>query len=99
MDVMLILGEIQPGLPEGQKQALHERLAIYLNDLLLHDFSALVELLYRVDVSEKKLKAVLQANPTEDAGKLLATLVMERQEQKILARQNTPPPASSDEER
>ncbi len=35
-------------------------------------------MLYRIDVSEQKLKTILQANPNEDAGKLIAGIILER---------------------
>ena len=43
-----------------------------INELIKEDFSKLVQLLYRIDVSEAKLKSILQANPNENAGKLIA---------------------------
>jgi hypothetical protein len=49
---------------------------------------ALVQLLYRVDVPEKKLKAVLADHAGEDAGVLMADLMIERQQQKMEARKN-----------
>jgi hypothetical protein len=49
-----------------------------MNELNKNDFSKLVQLLYRIDVSEAKLKNILQANPNEDAGKLIAQIVLER---------------------
>jgi hypothetical protein len=51
-----------------------EDLANAINDLIKNDFSKLVQLLYRIDVSEAKLKYILQAHPNEDAGKLIAAL-------------------------
>ena len=38
----------------------------------------MVQLLYRIDVSEGKLKKVLQENPNEDAAGLIADLIIER---------------------
>ena len=55
-----------------------EDLAIAINELIKNDFSKLVQLLYRIDVSEAKLKYILQAHPNEDAGKLIAVVVIER---------------------
>ena len=55
-----------------------EDLANAINELIKKDFSKLVQLLYRIDVSEAKLKYILQAHPNEDAGKLIATVVIER---------------------
>ena len=49
-----------------------------INELIKNDFSKLVQLLYRIDVSEAKLKNILQANPNENAGKLIAEVVVER---------------------
>jgi hypothetical protein len=49
-----------------------------INELIKTDFSKLVQLLYRIDVSEAKLKNILQAHPNEDAGKLIAEVVLER---------------------
>jgi hypothetical protein len=49
-----------------------------INELIKNDFSRLVQILYRIDVSEVKLKNILNANPTEDAGKLIAQVMLER---------------------
>jgi hypothetical protein len=49
-----------------------------INDLIKKDFSKLVQLLYRIDVSEAKLKNLLKEHPNEDAGKLIAQIVIER---------------------
>ena len=57
-------------------QALHE----YINDCIQNNFSALVQLLYRIDVSEQKLKKVLQESPNEDAAKLITQLILDRLE-------------------
>ena len=58
-------------------------LAVEINQLILTNFERLVQLLYRIDVSEMKLKNLLKENPNEDAGKLIATLIVERQIQKL----------------
>ena len=58
-------------------------LAVEINQLILTNFERLVQLLYRIDVSEMKLKNLLKENPNEDAGKLIATLIIERQIQKL----------------
>ena len=49
-----------------------------INELIKNDFSKLVQLLYRIDVSEAKLKNILQTHPNENAGKLIAQVVLER---------------------
>lgn len=58
-----------------------------MNELIKTDFNHLVQILYRIDVNEAKLRQVLKDNPNEDAGKIIAALIMERQQQKIKSRQ------------
>ena len=100
MDVWPLLQEWEQDLPVSRKETIRSRLSQYLNNLLLHDFAALVQLLYRVDVSEAIVKAVLQQNPGVDAGDLLADLLIQRQEEKKAAfRPAKNPPEDLDEER
>ncbi len=63
-----------------------QALADKINELILHDFNRLISILYRADISEKKLNAVLEENKTEDAGRLIAAIFVERQLQKIRSR-------------
>lgn len=65
---------------------LHQLLAEHINYLIQNDFQKLVFVLYRVDVNESKLKTLLQENRKEDAGNIIATLIIERQLQKIKSR-------------
>ena len=53
-------------------------LIAFINDCIKNDFNKLVQLLYRIDVSEEKLKSILQSHPNEDAAKLIATVIVER---------------------
>ena len=64
-----------------------DELVAHINQLISRDFAKLVYLLYAVDVSEKKLKQLLAEHPNEDAGKLIALLILERQEQKKKSRE------------
>lgn len=50
----------------------------YINDCIKHDFNKLVQLLYRIDVSEQKLKKILQSHPNIDAARLIAEVIIER---------------------
>ncbi len=63
-------------------QMQHE-LSDHINQLIKNDFEKLVAILYRIDVDEAKLKFFLIDNPNEDAGKIIADLVIERLQQKI----------------
>lgn len=65
---------------------IHTRLSAYINNLVKNDFDKLIMYLYRIDVNEQKLKMLLQKNPKEDAGNIIATLIIERQQQKIKSR-------------
>lgn len=67
-----------------------EELSNEINQLIVHDFTALVQILYRLDVSEAKLKMVLSENPKEDAGRLIAALIIERQKKREEVRKQFP---------
>ena len=65
-------------------QVLESKLAIYINELIDKDFNKLVNLLYRIDISEQKLKIALQnEDKTISSGKTIAKLIIERQLQKL----------------
>jgi hypothetical protein len=66
--------------------ALEALLAEKINEMINKDFNALVQLLYRIDVNEAKLRGVLRDNQASDSGRLIARLILERQWQKILTR-------------
>jgi hypothetical protein len=70
-----------------------------VNIMIQQDFGALVQLLYRVDVSETRLRGLLQANAGEDAAKVIARLILERQWQKIETRRRYRRDAEGDEEK
>jgi len=73
---------------DGKKydyQSLFDNLAAKINHLINTDFSALVQLLYTLDISELKLKSIL-ANTNANAAQLIATLIIERQLEKIESR-------------
>lgn len=62
-------------------------LAERINQLITTDFNELLRILYRLDVSEPKLKQLLKQHPDADAGKLIAQLIVERQAEKQKSRQ------------
>lgn len=72
-------------MPQSSFDLFKQKLSAYLNELINNDFDKLVFLLYRIDVSESKLKTLL-ANQTENAGDVIAELMIERQMQKIKTR-------------
>ena len=69
-----------------------------INDWINNDFEKLIHVLYRIDVSEKKINELLKENRTEDAADILADLVIERELQKIEARKMSRPSQRDSEE-
>lgn len=67
-------------------ETLQRLLADHINQLIQFNFEKLISLLYRIDVSEAKLKNLLQQG-NENAGKIIADAIIERQLQKIKSRQ------------
>ncbi len=65
---------------------IREQLIVLVNELINKDFDALVQLLYRIDVYEKKVRLSLNQNTNEDAASIIADLIIERQLQKIESR-------------
>lgn len=64
----------------------NEKLIPLINALIDKDFQSLIQLLYRIDVSEKKIRLYLNQKPNEDSANLIAHLIIERQLQKIETR-------------
>ena len=54
-----------------------DQLAEYINHLINHDFDKLITYLYRIDVSEQKLKLRRHENQQEDAAHIIAALIIE----------------------
>ena len=77
---------------------LKEQLAAYINHLIKNDFEKLVFYLYRIDVNEQKMKAMLQA-PHENSGELIAQLIIDRQLEKQKTKQQFRNKGESDEEK
>ncbi|MCU0395722.1 MAG: hypothetical protein MUF29_07415 [Chitinophagaceae bacterium] len=59
-----------------------------VNQLIQEDFDGLLQLLYRVDVSESRLRQMLQQLPGSDAAEIITNLLLERQLQKIKSRRD-----------
>ncbi|MCK9402145.1 MAG: hypothetical protein M0Q26_01970 [Chitinophagaceae bacterium] len=64
-----------------------DELAAWVNDMIQRDFTGLLNLLYRLDINEAKLRKMLDEIQNEDAGKIIAALIIERQLQKIKSKQ------------
>ncbi len=75
-------------------------LAEKINGWINHDFSKLIHVLYRIDVSEAKINQLLKDNKTSYAADILADLIIERQLEKLNSKREFPTKdLDSDEER
>lgn len=61
-------------------------LSLRLDQMITEDFSALIQLLYRIDISETKLRNMINATSDQSASKQIAQLIIERQMQKAASR-------------
>lgn len=69
---------------ESLKKALSEK----VNSLINEDFPALVQLLYRMDIPEQRLRMLLEGKRDENAADIIAEMMIERQLQKIEVRKS-----------
>ena len=69
---------------EEQFQILTE----FIDKLIQNDFNRLLSILYRVDISEEKLKRTLSLNKDKQisSASLIAKLLIEREAEKIISR-------------
>ena len=80
----LISHEFPEVLEKYSENDLENYLAVFINELIDKDFNKLVNLLYRIDISEQKLKIALQnEDKTISSSKTIAKLIIERQLQKL----------------
>ncbi len=75
--------ETANSIKETPKEEIRNRLIFLINELINNDFQALVQLLYRIDVNENKLKNLLKQNTDIESAKIIADLIIDRQLQKI----------------
>jgi len=80
--------ELSIALPaDSTEEKAREKLYHFINNLINTDFEKLVLILYRIDVSETRLKQLLQDFPASDAAVVIGNLIIERTLQKIKTRQ------------
>lgn len=71
-----------------------------INWLIINDFEKLVFILYRIDVSEVKIKSLLNKDNTNFAAPVIADAIIERLEEKKASREKyKQDPSASDEEK
>ncbi|MBC7848106.1 MAG: hypothetical protein H7Y31_00150 [Chitinophagaceae bacterium] len=82
-DIERLLTDDNNPLPsDGRRRQLEDA----INALIDRDFDSLLQLLYRLDVSEQRIRNVLSEQTGKDAGVLISELIIERQEQKKKSR-------------
>jgi hypothetical protein len=84
--ITIINKELAIELPEKiSLDELKKDLSIFINQLIQRDFHSLVALLYRIDISEPKLKQLLD-QMDENAGDIIAVMIIERELEKLQSR-------------
>ena len=79
--------ELEVSINERDHLFARQLLVNRINELVNNNFQKLILILYRMDVSEIKLKQLLKDNPGTDAGLIIADLMIERQAAKIKSRE------------
>ena len=83
-----IIAEVLQTLPLHQPGEIvsYAELCDKINHLITSDFYSLVNILYRMDVSETRIRSALSGQPGTDSAKIIADLMLERQAEKIETR-------------
>jgi hypothetical protein len=76
----------------GEEHTLLMDLAAQIDHLIQTDFTRLIAILYRIDISEDTLRGRLKLYPDTDAAVHIARLVLQKQLEKINMRQQFKPP-------
>ena len=76
-------------IPNGSsREEMLSKLSANINLLINTNFDRLISLLYRLDISEQRLKKELEENPGNDAGDIIAGMIVERELQKLQSRKS-----------
>ena len=79
--------DVQSKIKEFEYDLMFKELSNVIDYLIDRDLNSLLQILYRIDVDEEKLKQALQgAGDEETSGPLIAQMIIERQLQKIYFR-------------
>lgn len=79
---------VSNSIEERSVEKIREQLITLINELINKDFHALVQILYRIDVDEKKIRYYLEKNRNENSASILADMIIGRQLQKIESRKH-----------
>ena len=73
-----ISNNLERGLSPSQFELFRQELINKINHLLVNDFASLVQILYRIDIDENKLKERLKQQNTEPAATVIADMMLKR---------------------
>jgi hypothetical protein len=71
---------------ETAESQLQYQLSLLIEKMMQDDFDGLVQILYKVDVSESKIKDDLRKNEGANAASVIANLILERLQEKLETR-------------
>ena len=75
------------GLDTWQSKEHAALLTELINELINTDFPKLIQLVYRLDIPEKKLKENLASYDKKDAAEIISAMIINRQSEKIISRE------------
>ena len=80
--------QIETNTPENSPEEQFQLAVDFIDHLIQNDFNRLLTILYRVDISEQKLKAALAQNKDANINSalIIANLLLEREKEKIRSR-------------
>ncbi len=78
-------------LTKEESSAFYQQLSEHINWMINNRFEELVQVLYRLDVDEKKLKILLSESEDKNAADIITSLIIERQLQKLKHENNKAP--------
>jgi hypothetical protein len=67
--------------------ALLQLITLYVQELIDTDFEKLLQTLYRIDIPDYKVKEAVEQSAPGDAPRVIATLILEREKQKVATRE------------
>jgi hypothetical protein len=88
MDIDAIIEATGNRLQKEDQTKLYQQLTEAINWLIANDFQRLVQVLYRIDVPEQKLKRLLQEHKETNAANIIADLIIQRQMEKKKLREH-----------
>ena len=84
----IIIQQLDPTSNLAESAVSKQVLIDKINALITTDFSRLISILRRMDVSEQKLKMLLTENKNKDAAQIILDLMIERQLERLKTKES-----------